>query len=136
MNKPITYLFAFLLLLGCGKPGKYADILNRANELINSNPDSVAKLLDLIDVPGNLPLPAKADYGYFKSLAHSKAGKAMAEDSLILFTLDYYKKNNNTGRLSRTYQLAAVHFLWKNDITSAKETAQESLQYNIVSCQF
>ena len=130
MNKPVIFIFTLLLILGCSRPAKYSDILNRANELINSNPDSVAKLLDLIDAPEKLPPPAKADYGYFKSLAHSKTDKAMADDSLILFTLDYYKKNNNTGKLSRTYQLVTSHFMWKNDIISAKETAQEDLQYN------
>ena len=130
MNKPVIFIFTLLLILGCSRPAKYSDILNRANELINSNPDSVAKLLDLIDAPEKLPPPAKADYGYFKSLAHSKTDKAMADDSLILFTLDYYKMNNNTGKLSRTYQFVTSHFMWKNDMTSAKETAQEDLQYN------
>jgi DNA-binding CsgD family transcriptional regulator len=131
MNKPIAFIFAFLLIFGCNRSEKYADILNRAYELTDSNPDSVAKLLDLIDAPEKLPPSAKADYGYFKSLAHMKTYKAMAEDSLILFTLDYYKKNNTTGRLSRTYQLAVSYYNWKGDKTAALKTAQERLKYNI-----
>jgi len=131
MNKLVIFIFVLLIIWGCSRPAKYSDILNRANELINSNPDSVAKLLDLIDAPEKLPSPAKADYGYFKSLAHSKTDKAMADDSLILFTLYYYKKNNNTGKLSRTYQLAVSHYYWKGDKTAALETAQERLKYNI-----
>ena len=131
MNKLIVSAFVLLLMLGCSRSAKYADILNQANELISSKPDSVSKLLDLIDAPENLPLPAKADYGYFKSFAHQKTDKAMADDSLILFTLDYYKKNNNTGKLSRTYSLASAYYKWKNDKSNAFKMAQERLQYNI-----
>ena len=55
----------------------------------------------------------------------------MIEDSLILFTFDYYKKNNNTGRLSRTYELAYSYYCQKNETTIALKIAEEGLQYNI-----
>jgi len=131
MKKLILPVFVFLLLLACNNSTKYADIMNRAYELMDSKPDSAASLLNKIDAPENLPPSAKADYGYLKNLAYHKVGKPNTEDSIILFTMDYYKKNNNTGRLSRTYELAVSYYDQKNDKTTALKTAREGLQYNI-----
>jgi len=131
MYKYIVSISMLLLLSGCHKSTKYADILNRADELINSKPDSAASLLNKIDAPENLPPSAKADYGYLKNLAYKKIEKPNMEDSIILFTMDYYKNNNNTGRLSRTYELTVSYYNQKNDTTNALKTAREGLQYNI-----
>ena len=99
MKKLILPVFLFLFLSGCNRSTEYAGLMNQAYELMDSKPDSAAAILNRIDAPGELPPPVKADYGYLKSLAYYKTGKSMIEDSLILFTFDYYKKNNNTGRL-------------------------------------
>ena len=131
MKKLIVLVFVFFLLVGCNNSTKYTDIMNRAYELVDSKPDSAASLLNTIDAPGNLPPSAKADYGYLKNLAYHKVGKPNTEDSIILFTMDYYKNNNNTGRLSRTYELLASYYNQKNNMTSALKTAGEGLQYNI-----
>lgn len=131
MNRLIAYIFILLLIGGCNNPEKYTDVLDQAYELIDSDPDSAVVLLDMIELSENIPSSVKADYGYLKSLAHNESGKAMTEDSLILFTLDYYKNHNNTGRLSRTYQLAVSYYYWTGHETAMMETAQEGLQYNI-----
>ena len=129
MNRFLTCI-TILFLIGCNSV-KYTDILDQSNAMIDSDPDSAIILLDMIDFPEDLPSREKADYWYLKSLAHYNAGKAMSEDSLILFTLDYYKDQDNTNRLSRTYMLATSYYYWQGNKSAATRTAQEGLQYNI-----
>ncbi|MCU6768672.1 hypothetical protein OCV73_06885 [Barnesiella propionica] len=91
------------------------EILWEAEELSDRNPDSVLLILEQIDYPQKLRPNEKALFGFLKARADVMLGKSMASDSLILYTLDYYKENNDSIRLLKSY-IPAFHFYkWKGD---------------------
>ena len=95
--------------------------------LADSNPDSAFTVLSKIPGPDQLLSEDKADYGNLIGLIHFKQGKAMAEDSLVLYSLDYYKEYAKADKLPLAYFLAANYYRWRDNIPVYKETIREGL---------
>ncbi len=109
----------------------YPEILREAGKLVESNPDSASVLLAAIIDPNELSEAEKADCGYLSALTHSSAGKAMAEDGLIIYTLSYYKDHNVTNKLAQTYMLAAGYYKWNNDLQMTATMLNSGLDFSL-----
>lgn len=119
------------LLFSCRDKPSPADILEKARMLADVRADSTELILSEITDPDLLSPSEKAGYGSLIALVHYKQNKAMAEDSLILFTLDYYKKNNDRKNLPLAYFLAANYYKWQENKKRFREIMQEGLPLGI-----
>jgi len=104
-----------IICFSCNEKARYSKIIEEAEKLIYTNPDSAYFLLSEIADPSELTDAEKADYGYITAIYHYDFGKAMAEDGIILFSLGYYKEHNITEKLINTYILAAQYYSWNED---------------------
>ena len=104
-----------ILCFSCNDKVHYSKILEEAETLMYTNPDSAYFVLSGIIDPSELSDAEKADYGYLLTLYHNETRKAMAEGGMILFTLGYYKDHNVTEKLVVTYILAAKYYNWNSD---------------------
>lgn len=125
--RSLTILFALLtlLLFSCQSENQpeFPDDVVLA-EMLKSNPDSLANLLeDRID-PFLLPDSSRADYGWWLAKAHNRQRRSLVNDSLIHFSLAYYKENNSP-RLLETYLLAAEQMNWAGIRPEYKEKLLE-----------
>lgn len=120
-----------VLTVACtGRPTP-SDILEKARNLVNVDADSAGIILSEITEPDGLSPSEKADYGSLISQVHYKRDKAMAEDSLILYSLAYYKKTNDRKNLPLAYFLAANYYKWQENKKAFRETMQEGLPLGI-----
>lgn len=76
------------------------------DQLLANNPDSLANLLENDIDPFLLTDIERADYGWWLTNAHRRQNRSLINDTLIFYTLDYYK-TIDSPRLSGTYLLAA-----------------------------
>lgn len=90
--------------------------------------DSAEYILDKIS-DSNLSDRQLADYWRIRTKTHILKGQATAEDSMIIYSLQYYKKNNMQEELKESYKLAINHFSWKNDSANRNYYLDEALQY-------
>lgn len=111
LYKALIIIFAFFSFLGCYDNSNF-DILVNADSVLTQNPDSALSLLSKIKYPILLKDKAKADYWRIRSFAHSKRGDAMISDSLILFSLDYYRVNKEINNLLSSYFLTGEYYRW------------------------
>lgn len=107
--KQYIYLLTIsvFILSGC-KPHTLREMppAELMEHLLKTNPDSLAGILeDEID-PFLLPDSQRADYGRWITKTHSWQGRSLIYDTLILYSLDYYKKTGSPYLLE-TYQLAS-----------------------------
>lgn len=79
--------------------------------LLKENPDSLAMILEDEIIPETLSDADKADYAWWLIQTHKHQGRSLVNDSLIHFTVEYYKKNNSP-RLVHSYRLAAEQVNW------------------------
>jgi len=94
--------------------------------IIQEKPDSLANILENID-PQLLPDAQKADYARWLANTHSRQGRSLMNDTLIHFSVDYYKKTDSE-HLLETYNLAAEQADWDNTHVSQREQIlQEAL---------
>lgn len=75
-------------------------------QLLNENPDSLATILEEEINPFLLSDMERADYGWWLTNAHGKQNRNLINDTLIFYTLNYYK-TTGSPRLQETYLLAA-----------------------------
>ena len=97
------------------------------SHIIQESPDSLANILEKIN-PQLLPDAQKADYARWLVKAHVGQGRSLMNDTLIHFSVDYYKKTDSE-HLLETYMLAAEQADWKGTASSEKEQLlNEALQ--------
>ena len=87
--------------------------------IIRENSDSLANILEKIN-PQLLPDEQKADYGRWLTNTHLWQGRSLMNDTLIHFSLDYYKKTDSE-HLLETYMLAAKQIDWDGTHVSQRE---------------
>ncbi len=96
--------------------------------LLKENPDSLAILLEDEMIPSTLSDADKADYAWWLIQTHKKQKRSMVNDTLIHFTVEYYKKNNSP-RLAKAYRLAAEQVNWSgNDYIETEKLLIEALR--------
>lgn len=96
-------------------------------QLLLQNADSLDAILENIN-PDSLTDEDKAAYGFWLTKTHhSKWGRSMINDTLIYYTIDYYKQNDSPD-LTEAYILAAEQANWseKNNLKS-EQLLQDAL---------
>lgn len=127
MRNTVYYIFIFLLCSSCSSRDSYNEIIAKAESIVSTYPDSTLYILQTIMFPENLVDSTKANYWLVLGQAHYNASKSMADDSLIISSLQYYRKNNNAERLLQSYKLAAQYKWWNNEKEDAYNLLKEGL---------
>ena len=95
--------------------------------ILQENPDSLAYLLEEKIDPLLLSDSLKADYGRWLTNTHSWQGRSLMNDTLIHFSLDYYKKTDSE-HLLEAYMLAARQIDWDGTHVSQREQIMKEAQ--------
>ena len=95
----LTLFLAACLLISCYRtsPGDRT-LLNRADKLMETHPDSSLLLLKRISTPKKLSSPDKALYSLLYSQALDKCDQYIESDSLIKPAINYYPYDNEAKR--------------------------------------
>jgi len=127
----IPVMVGILFLFSCTKQNDNRRILEEAGQIGEFRPDSVLDLLSEIGDPEKLLSADKADYVFLLSRAHMRMGKAMTEDSLILYARDYYKEKNIQGKLPMAYMLTANYYRWREDSVAFRKEIMEGINWGV-----
>lgn len=102
-------------LVSCSRPASYyEDIIANAESIIAEDPDSALSILEIID-PTELSADSLiAKYHYLRASAHEMQGHVMLADSMIRYSVDYYK-NRDLPLAIRSATLLALYKLWSGD---------------------
>lgn len=127
MQKVYLLLFLLALLTACQNNDRTC--IDRAEQLLDAQPDSALSLLDQIDRPDRLEDGWKARYWFATAEAHQRLGLAMTEDSLVRFARDYYrtKEPQDTARLYQSEKRLAGYLWWKGEKKEAYSLLEQLL---------
>lgn len=96
----IFVVFAILFLSGCSFfPGE----IKIAEQLLENHPDSALKILRNVQYDKSMSSSDRAHYGILLFEALDKTSKSLEPDSVINFSIEYYKQKRNTERLATAY---------------------------------
>lgn len=104
MIQKTTHVFVFLFLtatlclVGCNNASN-RKVINEAWKVVYSDPDSAARLLENKIIPASLTDSDKADYWYLLTVSHLQLRRSIINDSLIAYSVQYYKDHNRTDHL-------------------------------------
>ncbi|WP_102406871.1 helix-turn-helix transcriptional regulator [Parabacteroides bouchesdurhonensis] len=110
------FLAATWLLLSCNKPSS-RQVIDDVFKLVYVQPDSAAWLLENKIIPASLTDSDKADYWYLLTLSHLQTRRSTINDSLISYSVQYYKDHNRYDLLY--YACRFAH--WQARDKKAKE---------------
>lgn len=122
----IWLLFTVFICYSCNDTD---EILLQAGNIVDTYPDSALTILSNIQFPERLSDQQKADYGWLMTQAYSNLGSALKTDTLIRFSLEYYKNSNYQDRLLACYKLIIRNYLWNENIEKASSLIDEGLQF-------
>ena len=131
MRKSIFYLVLIFLGFSCNNETKNQKLIGEAEKIIRTDPDSASCILAKIRNTKLLNEYDKADFYRLNALSHRLTGKAMVDDSLILFSLEYYKNNKIYDYLNETYLLAAMYYNWNDNESQYDALLNEGLNYSL-----
>ena len=131
MRKSIFYLVLIFLGFSCNNETKNQKLIGEAEKIIRTDPDSASCILAKIRNTKLLNEYDKADFYRLNALSHRLTGKAMVDDSLILFSLEYYKNNKIYDYLNETYLLAAMYYHWNDNESQYYALLNEGLNYSL-----
>ncbi|MCC8146835.1 MAG: hypothetical protein LIO93_10470, partial [Bacteroidales bacterium] len=101
---------------------------SRADSIVNSNADSAEYILNTI-TDSDLSDKQLADYWRLRTKTHTLKGKSTVEDSMIVYSLEFYKKHNIQEELKESYKFTINHFAWKNDSVNYNSYMNEAMQF-------
>jgi DNA-binding CsgD family transcriptional regulator len=127
----ILYFSLILLCFSCNNEEQNKEIIDQAEKIVKIYPDSVASILAKIKDPVKLNNSNKANYYRVNTLFHLLTNKAMVDDSLILFSLQYYKKHEILEHLNETYQLAAMYYRWNENTPQYYALLTDGLDFSL-----
>lgn len=110
------FLTATLWLVACSGQSD-RKVLDKAFKLVDRYPDSAAWLLENKIIPASLTDEEKANYWYFLTVAHAYQGRSMINDSLIAYSVAYYRKHNDLHHLFNACRFA----YWQTSDKKQKE---------------
>lgn len=131
MRNSIFYFVLILLCFSCNNENQNKEIIDQAEKMIRTNPDSAAYILAKIKYPERLNMSNRADYYRLSTSYHLLTNKAMVDDSLILLSLQYYKENNISKHLNETYQLVAMYYRWNDNTSQYCTLLTQGLEYSL-----
>lgn len=111
------YVLVAVVVLGvasCSKSMSHDTSLDKAEQLMESNPDSALAILEGID-PSDLKADSlKAKFHYLKAFGHMKRNRSMIGDSLIPFAHNYYRGKDIVKDI-RSSTAFALYKFWVGD---------------------
>lgn len=103
-----------LCVASCSRSMSHYTALDKAEQLMRSNPDSAFAILEAID-PSDLKVDSlKAKFYYLRAFGHMKRNRSMIEDSLITFAHKYYRGKDIVKDIRSGIALAFYKF-WVGD---------------------
>lgn len=107
----IFLLLALLLLMGCNDPKHVTDTLNRAEALMNEQPDSAWAVLNTIFPDEMGQNRTRAHYALLYTQAQDKTYRDETNDSLISVAVDYYRQTDDVRhKFLSYYYKGRVHY--------------------------
>lgn len=108
-------ILAALGMVACSRSvSYYDDVIAHAETVVSEDPDSALSMLEVID-PTELSVDSlKAKYHYLMASAHEMQGHVMLADSMIRYSVDYYK-DRDLPRAIKSATLLALYKLWSGD---------------------
>lgn len=103
-----------LCVASCSKSMSHDTSLDKAEQLMRSNPDSALAILESIDHADIKADPLKAKLYYLKAYGHMSRNRSMIEDSLITFAHKYYRGKDIVKDIRSGIALAFYKF-WVGD---------------------
>lgn len=103
-----------LCVASCSKSMSHDTSLDKAEQLMRSNPDSALAILESIDHADIKADSLKAKLYYLKAYGHMSRNRSMIEDSLITFAHKYYRGKDIVKDIRSGIALAFYKF-WVGD---------------------
>lgn len=107
-------------------PKDQGNLLQTAESILISRPDSALKILKQIEYPNALPHEQLMLYGRIQARAHHACGISMSEDSLLLPAADYFLSKGDSDRIIDIFLAKASYYRWTQQydkIETAIDTA-------------
>ncbi len=95
----LVFLTGAIIGFGC-TDRKVREQLNEAERLIMTSPDSALHIIDDINMDGLRESKDKALYGLLYTMALDKNHMSLTNDSIISFSVDYYKRKDDKLHLA------------------------------------
>ena len=128
MKKELLYLVFLLLTFGCQRHYQYPLVLQEADSLCVTLPDSAVTLLKSIsDDMQQAPEFVQMRYKLLTIKANDKAYITHTSDSLILSLVDYYEHGGDPAYLGETYYYTGRTYSDLGDAPRALESFQKAL---------
>lgn len=107
-----------LCVASCSKSMSHDTSLDKAEQLMRSNPDSALAILEAID-PSDLKVDSlEAKFYYLKAYGHVRRNRSMIADSLISFAHNYYRGKDIVKDMRSGLALAWYKF-WIGDTSGS-----------------
>ena len=119
MRKSIYILLVIAALASCYRSVSLLDKeICRAEQLMESNPDSALAILETIDLSDIREDSLKAKFHYLRAYSHLRANRSMIADSLISFAHNYYRGKDIVKDMRSGLALAWYKF-WIGDTSGS-----------------
>lgn len=105
------FLFSMIGWTACSYSSN-RKILTKAQHLAEHFPDSAGRLLEEQLVPASLNDRDKATYWYILTFVHLMQGRSLVNDSLINYSVAYYRQQDNKHALFNACRFAAWQANW------------------------
>jgi DNA-binding LytR/AlgR family response regulator len=128
MKLNFSLFIIVLLLSACGHSDK--QLINEAETLLESNPDSALLVLSNVEDADNLSDEYTARYWMATATAHQALSQSLSEDSMILFAVDYYRQHEpiDSAKLRQARELASDYYWLTKQNAEAVSMLEQSLQ--------
>jgi len=128
MKRALLYLVMLLMVFGCQRHFQYPPVLQEADSLCVTLPDSAVALLKSIsDDMQQAPEFVQMRYKLLTIKANDKAYINHTSDSLILSLVDYYEHGGDPAYLGEAYYYAGSTYRDLGDAPRALEYYQKAL---------
>ena len=108
-------LVLMLLLGGCNNPNSTKTLLVRAEQLLDSAPDSALQMLCFVEKPERLRHESAARYALVRTMAEVNNHHTFTSDSLIQIAVGYYGTHSDLQSALAYYCLGCVYSELGND---------------------
>ena len=96
----IVIVFCVFIFAGCSF---FAGEIKTAERLIETAPDSALQILRNVTYDKSLSAAERANYGLLLFEALDKTYQPLKPDSVLNFSIDYYKRKRNSEKLAKGY---------------------------------
>lgn len=126
--KNILYTVILIVFLcACSNSSQKDRILNIAESIVVEHPDSAQAVLETLYPYSKLTHQQRARCGVLLATAKLRQNKAFASDSLLNYSISYFKQNNDSTELFKAYQLKAYQAMWRIQQDSMFYYLQQSI---------